>query len=93
MLCSLFITSSHQAKCIPLPYLTGHRVGLAQLSAPEAPSHGHDGQLGHDDGAADGGGHLHNLVEEMYRLNHAKLIVRHVFQAFSGQLPHVRGQR
>ena len=33
-------------------------MGLAQLGAPEAPPHGHDGQLGHDDGAADGGSHL-----------------------------------
>ncbi len=31
---------------------------LADLVAPEAPTHRHDGQLGQDDGATDGGGHL-----------------------------------
>merc|ERR1740128_1634386 len=39
-------------------HLTGHRVRLAQLSSPEAAPHGHNGELGHDDGAADGGGDL-----------------------------------
>ena len=31
---------------------------LADLVAPETPSDWHDGQLGEDDGAPDGGGHL-----------------------------------
>ena len=33
-------------------------MGLAELVAPEAPPHRHDGQLGEDDGAPDGGGDL-----------------------------------
>ena len=33
-------------------------MGLAQLSAPETSPHGNDGELGHDDGASDGGGDL-----------------------------------
>ena len=31
---------------------------LANLVAPESPPHGHDGELGEDDGSTDGGGHL-----------------------------------
>jgi len=38
--------------------LAGHGVGLADLVAPVATAHGHHGQLGQDDGAADGGGHF-----------------------------------
>jgi len=33
-------------------------MGLADLVAPEATPHRHNGQLGQDDGAADGCGHL-----------------------------------
>jgi hypothetical protein len=33
-------------------------VWFAQLVAPESPPHGHDGELGEDDSAADGSGHL-----------------------------------
>ena len=39
-------------------HLTGHGVRQADLVAPEAAPHGHDGELGEDDRAADGGGHL-----------------------------------
>merc|ERR1719222_304610 len=39
-------------------HLAGHRVGLAKLRSPEATPHGNDGQLGHDDGATDGGGNF-----------------------------------
>lgn len=39
-------------------HLAGDGVGLADLVAPEAAPDGHDGQLGQDDGTADGGGHL-----------------------------------
>merc|ERR1719210_3301884 len=38
--------------------LARNGVGLADLVTPEAPPDGQDGQLGQDDGAADGGGHL-----------------------------------
>ena len=38
--------------------LAGHGVGLADLVTPETSTHGHDGELGEDDGAADGGGNL-----------------------------------
>merc|ERR1719394_2309399 len=38
--------------------LAGHGVGLADLVAPEATPDWQDGELGQDDGAADGGGHL-----------------------------------
>ena len=31
-------------------YLSGHGMRLAELVAPEAPPHRHDGQLGEDDG-------------------------------------------
>ena len=33
-------------------------MGLAKLRSPEATPHGNDGQLGHDDGATDGGGNF-----------------------------------
>ena len=33
-------------------------MGLADLVTPETSAHGHDGELGEDDGAADGGGDL-----------------------------------
>merc|ERR1740128_1272376 len=36
-------------------HLAGHSVGLAELRSPETAPHGNDGELGHDDGAADGG--------------------------------------
>ena len=36
----------------------GDGVGLAHLSSPEAPPDGDDGELGHDNGTTDGGGHL-----------------------------------
>merc|ERR1712047_206261 len=39
-------------------HLAGHGVGLAQLGAPETSPHGNNGELGHDDGATDGGGDL-----------------------------------
>merc|ERR1719192_1981632 len=39
-------------------HLAGHGVRPPDLVAPEAAPHGHDGELGEDDGAADGGGHL-----------------------------------
>ena len=39
-------------------HLAGHGVRPADLVAPEAAPHGHDGELGEDDRAADGGGHL-----------------------------------
>ena len=39
-------------------HLAGHGVRAADLVAPEAAPHGHDGELGEDDRAADGGGHL-----------------------------------
>merc|ERR1719222_584206 len=39
-------------------HLAGDRVGLAKLRPPEATPHGNDGQLGHDDGATDGGGNF-----------------------------------
>ena len=39
-------------------YLRRNGVRLADLVAPETPSDWHDGQLGEDDGAPDGGGHL-----------------------------------
>merc|ERR1740139_1986371 len=38
--------------------LNGHRVRLANLSSPVAPTHGHDAALGRVDAASDGGGHL-----------------------------------
>jgi hypothetical protein len=38
--------------------LARHGVGLADLVTPVPPPDGHDGELGEDDGAADGGGHL-----------------------------------
>ena len=37
-------------------HLAGHGVRPADLVAPEAAPHGHDGELGEDDRAADGGG-------------------------------------
>ena len=40
---------------------------LAQLGSPEAPPDGHDGQLSHDDGATDGGGHLGGQGQEVLR--------------------------
>lgn len=39
-------------------HLAGHRVWLPDLVAPVAAAHGHDGQLGQDDGTTDGRGHL-----------------------------------
>lgn len=39
-------------------YLAGHGVGLSDLVTPIASPHGDDGQLGQDDGTADGSGHL-----------------------------------
>ena len=33
-------------------------MGLSKLGSPETTPHGNDGELGHDDGAADGGGDL-----------------------------------
>ena len=33
-------------------------MGLSKLGSPETTSHGNDGELGHDDGATDGGGDL-----------------------------------
>ena len=39
-------------------YLAGDGVRFADLVAPESPSDGNDGQLGEDDGASDGRGHL-----------------------------------
>ena len=38
--------------------LAGHGVGATDLVTPEAPPDGDDGELGQDDGATDGGGHL-----------------------------------
>ena len=38
--------------------LGGDGVRLADLVAPESPPHGHDGELGEDDGSTDGGSHL-----------------------------------
>jgi hypothetical protein len=39
-------------------YLGGDGVGFADLVAPEAAPDRNDGELGKDDGAPDGGGHL-----------------------------------
>ena len=39
-------------------HLAGHCVGLAELVAPVTAPDGDEGELGEDDGAADGGGHL-----------------------------------
>ena len=39
-------------------HLAGDGVGLAELCSPETASHGNNGELGHDDGAADGGGNF-----------------------------------
>ena len=33
-------------------------MGLSKLGSPEPSPHGNDGELGHDDGASDGGGNL-----------------------------------
>ena len=33
-------------------------MGLSKLGSPETTPHGNDGELGHDDGAADGSGDL-----------------------------------
>ena len=38
--------------------LAGHGMGLADLVTPETPPDGNNGELGEDDGAPDGGGHL-----------------------------------
>ena len=46
---SLFKNNSHLAR---------DGVGLSKLGSPETTSHGNDGELGHDDGAADGSGDL-----------------------------------
>ena len=39
-------------------HLAGDGVGLAELVAPVTAPDGDEGELGEDDGAADGGGHL-----------------------------------
>ena len=39
-------------------HLARHGVGLSKLGAPETTPHGNDGELCHDDGAADGGGNF-----------------------------------
>merc|ERR1719331_2119537 len=39
-------------------HLSGHGMRLAEVVAPEAPPHRHDGQLGEDDGTPDGGSDL-----------------------------------
>ena len=38
--------------------LAGNGVGFTDLVTPETPTHGDDGELGQDDGATNGGGHL-----------------------------------
>ena len=38
--------------------LAGHGVGATDLVTPESPPDGDDGELGQDDSASDGGGHL-----------------------------------
>jgi hypothetical protein len=49
---------SHPDRAALASHLAGDGVGLAHLGSPEAPSDRDDGELGHDDGAADGRGHL-----------------------------------
>lgn len=55
-------------------HLGGHGVRLAELVAPEAPPHRHDGQLGQDDGAPEERGQvsdfrdLNSLSEQSFSL-------------------------
>ena len=49
---------SHPDRAALASNLAGDGVGLAHLGSPEAPPDGDDGELGHDDGTTDGGGHL-----------------------------------
>merc|ERR1719483_891382 len=49
---------SHPNAAALASHLAGHSVGLAKLRSPETAPHGNDGELGHDDGAADGGGNF-----------------------------------
>ena len=45
---------------------------LVELVAPEAPAHRHDGELGEDDGAADGG---RRLLAALHAQPHVTIVV------------------
>ena len=49
---------SHPNAAALSSHLAGDSVGLAELRSPEATTHGNNGELGHDDGATDGGGNF-----------------------------------
>ena len=52
---------------------------LAELGPPEAASVGHDGQLGHDDGAADGSRHLEGSVKYDFTFGKNPICVKIIF--------------